>query len=160
MGNVAANAYKGKLQWYWEQARDTAADIIAILLVSAGNPTDGAAQDFTTVTALLASTGDEATFTNYARKTLANPTVTIDNTGDQVVLAADSPVQWVNAGAASGGINNALARVCFAYDPAPGSSTDGTRLPLIYNDISATTDGSTLVITLNVAGMLIVKNTV
>lgn len=156
MGNVASNAYKGKLQWYWEQARDGAPDILCALLVSAGNPSDATIQDYTTVTALLAGAADEATFTNYARKTLANPTVSIDNTGDQVTFSADSPISWTTAGGAS---NNTLARAVFIYDPAPGSSTDTTRLPLFYTDIAATTDGSTLVLTINPSGLFVVKNT-
>jgi hypothetical protein len=157
MGNVPANAYKGKLQYYWEQARDTAADIQVALMLSAGNPSDGAVQDFTTLTALWASTGDEATFTNYARKTVTNPTVSIDNTLDQIVFGADSPISWTSAG---GAVNNTLARAVFFYDPAPGSSTDTTRLPLFFNDIAATTDGTTLMLTINPGGLFVVKNTV
>lgn len=156
MGQVPANAYMHKIGYYWEQARDTAADIYAALLLAAGNPADAAIRDYTTMTALLAGTADEATFTNYARKLITNPTVTIDNTNDQVVLSCDSPLTWTNAG---GALNNTLARVVFFYDPSPGSSTDTTRLPMFYNDLAATTDGTTLLYTVNAAGALVVKLT-
>lgn len=159
MGNYAANAYKGKLQWYWEQARDTAADIGIALIQAAGNPADGLIQDYTTLAALWAGTADEATFANYARRTLANPSVSVDNALDQVVLSGDGPISFTNAGTASGS-NNSLARALFFYDPAPGSSSESTKIPLLYQDISATTDGTTLVLSVNTAGLHIYKNTV
>jgi len=157
MGNVAANAYKGKLQYYWEQAAGGAPDIQVALMQAAGNPADGAVVDYTTLTALWAGTADEATFTNYARKTLTNPAVTIDNTADQVSASSDVTITWTNAGGAA---NNTLARAVFFYDPAPGSSTDTTRLPLFYCDIAATTDGTTLVLTVNASGLFVYKATV
>lgn len=159
MGQVVANAYKGKIQTYWEQARDTSSDIGLLLLQSAGLEADGALQDYTTVAALLAASNDEATFTNYARKILASPTVTIDNTLDQLVLTVTGPVQWTAAGTSGATGNNTLGKAVFYYDPAPGSSTDTTRLPLVYEDISGTTDGSTMVVSINPAGVMIYKNT-
>lgn len=156
MGNVAFNAYKHKIGWYFEQARDTSADIGALLVVSAGNPSDATLVDFTTLTALLAGTADEATFTNYARKILplGGTPVTIDNTLERVVLTAASPITWATAG---GALNNTLARIVFYYDPTPGTSTDTTRLPLTAQDIAVTTDGNNLVITLSVDGIALVR---
>jgi hypothetical protein len=156
-----ANPIKGKAQYYFEQARDTAAELGALLLLSAGLQTKDQLQDYATVADMLAASNDEANFANYARKILPTASVTIDNTGNRVLLGVSGTppitISWPNAGVVGGtlatGQNNQLGKICYYYDPAPGSSTGATQLIVGYADISATTDGSELVFTLGADGL-------
>jgi hypothetical protein len=150
MGVAVCNAAMHKIGWYAEQARDTSANLGALLLISAGLQADATLSDHATVAAALAATNDEATFTNYVRKSLVSPVVTVDNTLDQVRLgltgAAPVTIQWAAAG---GAVNNLLGKACIYYDPTPGSSTDAQLIPLVWPDVAAQTDGTTLVLTLH-----------
>lgn len=147
------NATKDQLGYYVTQARDSAAEIIAVLLQDTGLETDGALADHDTLAALLTATNDEATFTNYTRLTTSTPSRTVDDTGDRVLLGVASPLTWANAGDSTGtGVNNTLGMLLLVYDPDPATSTDSTRLPLSGHNISATTDGNDLVVTLHADG--------
>lgn len=159
MGVAINNAIRGKTQHYVELARDTSAALGAMLLIEAGLQADDALSDHATVAAMLASTNDEATFTNYARLILPNPTVTVDNLNDRVLMgisgAAPVTVRWDSAGGSGGGvINNVIKKIVFYYDPTPGSSTDAQLIWLSAHDASAQTDGTHLVFTLGTDGIL------
>lgn len=148
MANRIANHVKGKIQYYAELARDGAPEINCLLLLSAGLQGDDALQDHTTIAGLLAASNDEPTFTNYARRQLPAPVVTIDNVANRVILtiagAAPRQISWPNAGAAQ-----AIGKIVFYYDPAPGSATpDSGLIYLCSSDVGAVTDGTTLVVTL------------
>jgi hypothetical protein len=159
MGTFVSNPVKGKIQWYFEQARDGAPDIGALLLITAGLQGDAVLADHASVAALLAASNDEATFTNYTRKTLPAAVVTVDTALDRVLMTitgtAPIPIQWSNAG---GAVNNVLGKIVYYYDPAPGTSTDATRIPLAGADISATTDGTHLVISVGTLGIALARN--
>jgi hypothetical protein len=156
-----ANPIKGKAQWYFEQARDTAAELGALLLLSAGVQTRDQLEDYLTVADMLAASNDEANFANYARKTLPTASVTIDNVANRVLLGVSGTppvtISWPNAGVVGGtlaaGQNNQVSKICYYYDPTPGSSSGATQIVLGYADISATTDGSELVFTLGADGL-------
>jgi hypothetical protein len=154
---LVGNAVLGKVQSYWEAARDGTPDIGALLLIEAGLPGDGDFRDFTTVASVLASTADEATFTNYQRKTLV-PVVTVDNVTDQVRLTIDGtspiPIQWSNAG---GAVNNNIGAIVYYYDPTPGASTDATRLFLAAQRVQLPTDGTHFVISIGASGIIVVR---
>lgn len=95
---------------------------------------------------LAAAGNDEATFTNYARKTVANGnlTVNVDDTNNR--LDIDIPDQtWSAAG---NGTNNTLVKVIVCTDGAD----DTARMPLTHHDISVTTDGSNLTVEFATAG--------
>src|SRR4028119_1178935 len=100
--STAFNISKGKLQWYWEQARNTAGTgIVVVLLKSTGLEADGTLTDHDNLSTLLAATNDEADFTLYVRKTIAGtsgtgvPAPVIDDSGNRVLL--DLPDQtWVD----------------------------------------------------------------
>lgn len=159
MGVAINNSVLGKTQHYMEQARDTAAAIGALLLIEAGLQADDALADHATVAAMLASTNDEATFTNYARLLLPSPTVTVDNPGNRVLMSISGvtpvTVRWDNAGGSGGGvINNVVKKIVFYYDPTPGSSTDAQLIWLSAHDASAQTDGTHLVFTLGTDGVI------
>lgn len=156
--SFVANAVKDKIGWYYEQARDTAADIQIRLLQQAGLEGDGVLADYADVAALLAGPSDECTFTNYIIKTLT-PVRTVQNSQDRVLLGGVAPgtaqsFTWTTAG---GTVNNAVGKVLFVYVPVPGTSTTAQQIPLSGHDVAATTDGTDLVLTLNVDGTIRVR---
>lgn len=155
--NISFNVAKGRLAYYFDQAATGAPDLTMRLLIAGGLQADGILADYATMSTLLAATNDEATFTGYAAKTLAAPRVSIDNTLDRVVLdnTTNTTVTWSPAG---GPVNNDLRKAIVCYVPAPGTSTDAQIIPLLAYDISATTDGNPLVITINTAGLAVVRN--
>lgn len=152
------NPVKHKAGWYFEQARDTAAEIGCLLLLNAGLPGEDALQDYATVAALLAGSADEASFTNYARKILPAATVAIDNALNEVVCSVTgSPVviQWNNAGGT--GPHQAVGAIVFYYLPTSGAA-DALLVPLAASTMSATTDGTHLVVTLGPNGIARYRN--
>lgn len=148
MGDFAFNIAKGKAAYYatLPAANDA---LIVVLCKSTGLEADATLKDYDTLAALLAGTTDEATFTNYARKTAASVTVTVDDTNDRVdVDAAD--LTWTAAGGAS---NDTLGKLIVCYDPDTTGGTDADLIPLAAYDFTATTDGSDLQATVNSAGL-------
>lgn len=142
MSDFVFNISKGAVA---EKFRDGAANGIVLLLKVA--ETDSAMKDHDTLTALLAGTADEATFTSYARKTGQTGTITVDDTNDRVdVDMADQT--WSPAGGAS---NDTLTDLIIAYQD--GSANDNGRVPMICLDFAVTTDGTDLTAQFNASGI-------
>lgn len=139
MGNVVANIAKGRVAYY--ATLPAASDALILgLLTTTGLDADATLVDFDDVAAMIAA-NTEATFTNYARKTITSVTVTVDDTNDRVdVDIADQT--WSAAG---GGVNNNLGKAFIAYDSDTGAGGDANLIPLTYHDFVATTDGNDLV---------------
>lgn len=127
------------------EAYNDGADFIVVLLESA--EADDTLRDYNDLGALLTAGGNtEATFTNYARKTItnANISLTVDDTGNDAQL--DFPDQtWTSAG---NGTNNTLVKLLVCVDGA----SDAARIPLTLHDFSVTTDGNDLTAQIAAAG--------
>jgi hypothetical protein len=106
--------------------------LIVIPLATAGLPSDATLKDCATVAAVLAAATEQ---TSMGRKTLANVTVTVDNTNDRVNVDADDAIWSSTSGAAVGAF-------IIAYDPDTTTSTDSTRIPLVKSDATLTPDGN------------------
>lgn len=157
MGNKVCNVAKGKARYYAQLPAANDA-IKALLLVSAGLEADDALEDYTTIQAMLAASNDEATFTNYARKTLAGITDTITNGTNRWDSDANDLV-WTAAGntataAGSGAGNNVLGKLVIYYDPDTTASSDANNIPLAVYDFVASTDGNELDATIAAAGWI------
>ena len=147
MADFEFNVAKGKTGYYG--GLPGASDgLVAVLLQSAGLEADGTLKDYDTLAALLAGASDEATFTNYARKTLSSVSWLVDDTNDRGDLDADD-LSWAAAG---GAVNNTLAKLVICYDPDTTGGTDADLIPLTAHDISVTTDGTTLNVAFAVGG--------
>lgn len=125
--------------------------LVVVLLKAAGLPAEGTLRDFATLADILASSADEADFTNYARKIVtASITITQDNVND--LVDGDLPDQeWNPAGGAS---NNTLGKILFCYDPDTTGGGDNTIIPLTYHNFTATTDGNPLLARVATAGFV------
>lgn len=147
--DLVANVAKGRIAYYGSLPATNDA-LILVLLKAAGLATDATLRDFDDLAAVLAGTSDEADFTNYARKTLANVTVTIDDTNDRVNIDCDDVV-YTSAGGAT---NNTMGKAVICYDPDTTTGTDSSLIPLGYFSYDGTTDGSTITLTMPVDGPL------
>lgn len=147
--DFVANVAKGRIAYYGSLPATNDA-LILVLLKSAGLATDATLRDFDDLAAVLAGTSDEADFTNYTRKTLANVTVTIDDTNDRVNIDCDDVV-YTSAGGAT---NNTMGKAVICYDPDTTTGTDSSLIPLGYFSYDGTTDGSTITLTMPVDGPL------
>lgn len=131
MANFVFNIARGSIA---EKIRD-GANIQVLVLATAGIEADDTLNNSATVTALVAGTTNEVTNTGYARKSIANAsvTLTVDNTANSVALdIADQT--WVGV-AAGDGWND----VVVAEDVG---GADGSRVPLTQHDFVITPDGS------------------
>ncbi len=145
MANGVFNIAKGKLAYYatLPAANDA---IIVILLKSTGLVADSVMVDYDDLAAVLAGASDEADFANYARKTGASVTVTVDDTNDRIDLDL-ADITWT---AATTGQSIGKLLVCYDSDTTGG--TDSGIIPLTYHDFTATTDGNDLIATIAAAG--------
>lgn len=144
MADVICNIGRGKLV---EKLAD-GDGLIVVLLKTA--QADDTLRDYDTLDAMLTAGGGtanvEADFTNYARKTIANGsvTVTVDDGNNRVDI--DIPDQtWTSAGGAS---NNTLVKAVVCIDGA----NDAARIPVTAHDFTPTTDGSDLIMQVAAAG--------
>lgn len=124
-----------------------ASDALIVLLLKAASA-DAAQRDFDDLSTQLASTSDEADFTNYVRKSITSVTVTVDDTNERTdVDIADQT--WTSAG---GGTNNTLTDLNIDYDNDTGAGTDANIIPMTQHDFAVTTDGSDLTAQIAAAG--------
>jgi hypothetical protein len=106
------------------------------LLVLQAASADAVLKDLDDVAAVLADGGTtEATFTNYARVTLTNVVVTVDDATDEARVTCDD-VTFTEAGGAS---NNTTTDVIIYLHDAGG---DASSIPLVQLDAVFTTDGN------------------
>lgn len=125
--------------------------LVILLLQAAGLVTDDVLDDYLDIATLLGGTSDEASFTNYARKSITSGiTITQDNTTNRVD-ADIADLTWATAG---GAVNNSLAKLVVAYDSDVGAGTDANLLPVAHFDFVTTTDGTDLLAEINAAGLL------
>lgn len=121
------NIAKGSVAHYSRLPVTATTDaLILVLLQSTGLEADGTLQDYDTLSAILAGTNDECTFTGYTRRTLASITQTVDDTNNRMDVDAADPATYTNTGAAQ--ISGA-AIIC--YDPDTGAGTDADLIPLV-----------------------------
>ena len=130
MADFVYNVALGKVA---EKVADGATIKLLVLKAAAA---DATLKDLDTIALILANgSTTEADFTNYARKTLASLTVTVDDAADDVdVDCAD--VTFTAAGGAS---NNTTTDVII-YEDVDGS--DANAIPLVQLDAVFTTDGN------------------
>jgi hypothetical protein len=147
VADLVFNISKGKIAYYagLPAANDA---LIVVLLKSSGLETDATLKDYDDLASLLAGTSDECDFTNYARKTAASVTVTVDDTNDRVDLDF-ADITYTAAGGAS---NNTTGKLLVCYDPDTTTGTDSSVIPVTAHDFTVTTDGTDVVVQVATAG--------
>lgn len=129
MAALIPNIAKGKLAYY---AGLPAANDALIWVVLTGTETDDNIRDADTLSAIIALSVDEATFTGYSRVTATSVTVTVDDTNNRVDIDAADP-SWSPTSA------QAVTRIVLCYDPDTTTGTDADLIPLFVDDFALTT---------------------
>jgi hypothetical protein len=135
MGNLVINDGLGRLA----EKCDDGADLIVVPLSAMeadATVKDGYSGPPTTLANFLGSAGNtEQTGSSWARKTHvnANITVTIDDSGDKVVVILDNDDTWSAVAAA-----NNTTDIVISEDGA----SDTVRYPITCHDFAVTTDGN------------------
>jgi len=128
---------------------DPANSALIIVALVANAVADATLKDLDTLSAVLGTAANEATNTNYARKTLTDTDLTAfapDDTNDRVDL--DIPDQTWSA--VNAGDNWTDLLVCYDSDTTAG--TDANIVPLTQHDFAVTPDGSDITAAINAAG--------
>ena len=150
MADFVYNIAKGRVVEYAArvEANDPTNSAFIVVALVSGGVGDSTLIDLNDLSAVLGTAANEATNTNYARKTLANGslTITVDDTNDRAeVDFADQT--W--SAVASGDVWTDLL-VCYDSDTTGG--TDSNIVPMTQHDFAVTPDGSDITAQLNAAG--------
>lgn len=154
MADGVFNIAKGRVVELYNRVEsdDPTNSAFIVVLLSAAEA-DGTLEDYDDLSTLLGAAGNtEATFTNYARKTLTSTELAAlpspDDTNNRYDV--DLPDQtWTSAG---GTTDNTLVKLLVCYDSDTTGGTDANIIPLCHYDFSVTTDGSDLTAQFNADG--------
>jgi hypothetical protein len=143
MAALIPNMAKGKAAYY---AGLPAANDALIWVLFSGTETDDNIRDADTLTAVIGTALNEATFAGYARVTATGVSVTVDDTNNRTDVDAADP-SWSPTAA------EALTRIGLFYDPDTTTGTDADLVPLFIDDFALTTATSgTLTYTVATSG--------
>jgi len=139
MANLTFNISLGRVN---EKIADANTNVGLLLLKAA--EADATLRTRATVAAILAEAGNtECDFTNYARKTGLTGSVTVDNVNHR----GDSDLPDQTFTSAGGALNNDIVKAIVFYED---SASDAGRVPLTMQDFVLTTDGTDLIVQINV----------
>lgn len=153
MANGVFNIAKGRVVELYRRVKlnDPAASaFIVVLLQTTGLEVDDTLNNYDDLATLLAATNDEATFTNYVRKTLTDTELAAVPAPDDVNnrIDLDIPDQtWTTAGPGA-----AVSKLLVCYDSDTGAGTDAAIVPLTYHDFVFTPDGTDVTAVVAAAG--------
>lgn len=150
MADFAYNIALGRVVEYAArvEANDPTNSAFIVVALVAGGVSDATLKDLNALSDVLGTAANEATNTNYARKTLANGalTITVDDTNDRAeVDFADQTWSAVAAG-------DVWTDLLVCYDGDTTGGTDANIVPMTQHDFSLTPDGSDVTAQLNAAG--------
>lgn len=154
MGNIVINRALGRgTEWVERVNGNDPANsaILVFLLAATGVEADLTLKEKDSLSDLVAGTTNEATNTNYARKTLDQAgglTVTYDDTNDRVDV--DMPDQTWTAVANDG--TGAIGDFGTAYDGDTTAGDDTNVLVWTIHDFAVTPDGSDITAQIATAG--------
>ena len=147
MANIVFNRALGRLAAYADLPTPNDAFVL-VPLELAGLETDAVLRDKDTLADVVSGATNEQV--TVGRKTLANVTVTVDDTNDRVAIDADN-VTW------SSPTGNPIGAVAVFYDPDTTTGTDADLIPLTKADLSWSPDG--IPFTLNIADLFRASST-
>jgi len=106
--------------------------LILVVLRAAAIESDDLLRDYDTLSAILAGASDEATNTNYARKTLTDTNIsaaTVDDANDRVTLTYSAQT-WTSVAA-----GDSWAKLLVCYNSDTTSGTDANIVPVTAHDM-------------------------
>lgn len=142
MTDFVFNIAKGR-EAYYASLPATSDGLVWVPLEATGLEADATLKDYDTLAALLAGATNEQT--TMGRKAATGVTVTVDDTGEKVVIDLDDPTWTAPPG-------NAVAKLLLCYDPDTAAGTDADVVPLLAWDFAPTLDGSDKTAQVNASG--------
>lgn len=147
MADGVFNISKGRVAEFHERVNNNDpanSALIVVLLASSGLEADATLKDYDTLGAILAAANDEATNTNYARKTLSDSDVAaiVTNDTDDRNEADIADQTWTSV--ANDG-TGAIGKLLICYDPDTTGGADTAIIPLTYHDFTVTPNGGNVV---------------
>jgi hypothetical protein len=127
------NIAKGKVAYY---AGLPAANDAIVWVVFTGTETDDNIRDADTLTAIIATSLNEATFTGYSRVVHTSQTVSVDDSNNWTTVDDGTDPSWSPTSA------EAVTRIGAFYDPDTTTGTDADLIPLFIDDFAFTTPTS------------------
>jgi hypothetical protein len=150
MANGVMTYAKGRMvQWATVSAGSDA--LLVLLLKTTGLVADATLKNYATLAAVFAGGNVEADFTNYARKVFTTGITITVSTAASTATVTTGNYTWSAAG---GAVNNTLGKLIVAYRPT-SSSTDAQCIPMSYHDLTATTTGSDLLVSISASGLAV-----
>lgn len=135
MADFVFNIAKGRVLEYHERVNNNDpanSALILVVLAEAGLESDDVLKDKDDLAAVVAGTTNEATNTNYARKTLTDvdiAAITVDDTNDRVTATFSSQT-WTSVGA-----GDSWRKLILCYDSDTTAGTDANIVPLVGYDL-------------------------
>ena len=130
------------------EANDPTNSAFIVVALVAGGVSDATLKDLDTLSDVLATAANEATNSGYARKTLANGSLTITVTDGSDKVEVDFADQTWSAVAAG----DVWTDLIICYDSDTTGGTDANIIPLVQLDFAVTPDGSDIIMQLNSSG--------
>lgn len=147
MADGVFNIAKGRVAEFHERVNnDDPANsaLIVVLLASSGLEADATLKDYDTLGAILAAANDEATNTNYARKTLVQTDIAAITTNDTDDRNESDIADQTWTSVANDG-TGAIGKLLICYDPDTTGGADTAIIPLTYHDFTVTPNGGNVV---------------
>lgn len=150
MADFVYNVALGKVAEYAArvEANDPANSVFLVVAINANGVSDATLKDLDTLSDVLATAANEVTNTNYARKTLANGSLTVTVTDGSDKVEVDFADQTWTAVAAGDAWTDLI--VCYDSDSTGGS--DSNVVPLVQLDFAVTPGGGDITMQLNASG--------
>ena len=131
MADLIFNIAKGRIGYYATLPGTN--DAFKLLpLETAGLQADGAIRDHDTVAAVVGANTEQTTI---GRKTLANVTATVDDSGDTLTVTCDDVTYTSPTG-------SAISSWVVFYVPDTTAEADASSIPLLKLDRAVTPDGN------------------
>ena len=147
MADGVFNISKGRVAEFHERVNNNDpanSALIVVLLASSGLEADATLKDYDTLGAILAAANDEATNTNYARKTLVQTDIAAITTNDTDDRNESDIADQTWTSVANDG-TGAIGKLLICYDPDTTGGADTAIIPLTYHDFTVTPNGGNVV---------------
>jgi hypothetical protein len=151
MADFVFNTGLGKVAEYAArvEANDPANSAFILVVIDAAGASDATMRDVDTLTDLLATAANEVTNSGYARKTLANGSLTITVTDGSDKVEVDFADQtWTTIGA-----GDAWTDLIVCYDSDTTGGTDANIIPLTCHDFAVTPNGGNITFQVHASGI-------
>jgi hypothetical protein len=145
MATYTFNVAKGRPAEFYNRVKSNdPANSALVLIPLSAQGTESEAQDYDTVTAVLAGTSNEQTSGGWARAVLTDSQLAAFPSPNDTDNRMDISVPEVSFGSPTAG--NDIVAILVAYDPDTTAGTDANLVPISSHTAAVTADGNEVVL--------------